>query len=97
MKILFDTHVILDLLLDRKLFARHAQSLFEKIESGRIDGYLCATTITTLDYLLAKSLSTKETTLIIKKLMKLFEIAPVNRLMKMPFYMQLLFIVALKQ
>lgn len=80
MKILFDTNVILDLLLDRKPFVEHAQSLFEKVEAGKIDGYLCATTITTLDYLLTKALSAKEATHIIKKLMKLFEIAPVNRL-----------------
>jgi predicted nucleic acid-binding protein len=80
MKILFDTNVILDLLLDRKPFVAHAQTLFEKVESGKIDGYIGATTVTTLDYLLAKSLSAKEATRIIKKLLKLFEVAPINRL-----------------
>lgn len=80
MKILFDTNVVLDLLLDRAPFVGRAQLLFEKVESGSIDGYLGATTITTLDYLLTKSLSVKEASRIIKKLLKLFEIAPVNRL-----------------
>lgn len=80
MKILFDTNVILDLLLDRKPFVAYAQTLFEKVESGKIDGYIGATTVTTLDYLLTKSLSAKEATRIIKKLLKLFEVAPINRL-----------------
>lgn len=80
MKILFDTNVILDLLLDRKPFVDHAHALFEKVESGKIDAYIGATTVTTLDYLLAKSLSAKEARRIIKKLLKLFEVAPINRL-----------------
>ena len=80
MKILFDTNIVLDLLLNREPFAEHAQSLFEKVESGKVDGYIAATTVTTLDYLLSKSLSAKEATHIIKKLIKLFEVAPVNRL-----------------
>ncbi|HTM63178.1 MAG TPA: PIN domain-containing protein [Gammaproteobacteria bacterium] len=80
MKILFDTNIILDLLLDRAPFAEHAQLLFEKIESGVVEGYLPATTITTLDYLLMKALTAKDAAHIIKKIMKLFEIAPINRL-----------------
>ena len=72
MKILFDTNIVLDLLLDRKPFVHHAQTLFEKVESGKINGYVGATTITTLDYLLTKSLSTREAKKIIKKLLKLF-------------------------
>lgn len=80
MKILFDTNVVLDLLLDRKPFVEHAQALFAMVEAGEIDGFLGATTITTLEYLLQKALSTKEANSIIRKLLKLFEIAPVNRL-----------------
>ena len=80
MKILFDTNIILDLLLDRQPFVNNAQALFEKVESGKIEGYIGATTVTTLDYLLTKSLSVNEAKKIIKKLLKLFEVAPINRL-----------------
>lgn len=80
MKILFDTNVILDLLLERQPFVAYAQLLFEKVESNQIEGYLGATTITTLDYLLTKSLSSKNAKEIIKKLLALFDITPVNRL-----------------
>ena len=79
MKILFDTNIILDLLLDRAPFSELAVLLFEKVESGMLDGYICATAITTLDYLLVKSLSAKNAVRALKNIMKLFEIAPINR------------------
>ena len=80
MRVLFDTNIVLDLLLDRKPFVEHAQALFDRVESNELKGYLGATTVTTLDYLLSKALSGQEAAQIIKKLLKLFEVAPVNRL-----------------
>ena len=80
MRILFDTNIVLDLLLERQPFVEYAQMLFEKVESNQLTGYLGATTITTLDYLLTKTLSTQEAKQIIKKLLTLFDVAPVNRL-----------------
>lgn len=80
MIVLFDTNIVLDVLLDRKPFAEYSLNLFSCVESGKIDGYLGATTITTLTYLLGKSLSTKEVSHVIKKLLKLFQIAPVNHM-----------------
>lgn len=40
---------------------------------------LCATTVTTVDYLLTQSLSRDEARQALRGLLKLFEIAPVNR------------------
>ena len=54
MKILFDTNVILDVLLDREPFSSIAAKLFSRVETGEITGYVCATTITTLHYLTRK-------------------------------------------
>ncbi len=80
MKVLFDTKVVLDLLLDRAPFADDAAALFTKIEHAEISGYLCATTLTTLHYLLSKSLNNLEANTHIQTLASMFEIAPVNRL-----------------
>jgi predicted nucleic acid-binding protein len=80
MIVLFDTNIVLDLFLDRKPFVLHSQTLFSYVENGKIDGYLGATTVTTLDYLLTKSLSQKEVSNIMRKLLKLFQVAPVNRM-----------------
>ena len=79
MRILFDTNVILDVLLDREPFSSSAAKLFSKVEKGEITGYVCATTITTLHYLTSKVIGADAAIEEINKLMMLFEVAPVNR------------------
>ena len=79
MRIIFDTNVILDVLLDREPFSTTAAKLFSKVETGEITGYVCATTITTIHYLARKVIGTGSAMEEINKLMTLFEIAPVNR------------------
>lgn len=79
MKILLDTNIILDLLMDRMPFADAAAELFSMVEEGTITGYLCATTITTIYYLVAKEVGAPRAQEEIKKLLKLFDVAPVNR------------------
>ena len=56
MKVLFDTNIVLDVLLKREPFYTSASQLMSKVEQQEIEGYLSATTITTVFYLLAKSL-----------------------------------------
>jgi predicted nucleic acid-binding protein len=80
MKTLFDTNVILDVLLDREPFANEAAYLLTKIESSGVTGFLCATTATTIHYLATKVLGAREAARHIRSLLSLFEIAPVNRL-----------------
>ena len=80
MKVLFDTNIVLDLLLDRIPFSDAAVELFSKVENGSIIGYLCGTTITTVYYLAAKSVGAAKAHEEIRKLLSLFEVAPVNRL-----------------
>jgi predicted nucleic acid-binding protein len=79
LKILFDTNVVLDLLLDRAPFAEVSEQILSRVEAGELSGYLCATTITTIHYLAAKALGTPRALAEVRKLLALFEIAPVNR------------------
>lgn len=79
MKILLDTNIVLDVLMDRMPFADAATELFSKVEDGTIIGYLCGTTITTVYYLAAKTVGAPRAREEIKKLLSLFEVAPVNR------------------
>ncbi|MBI4964805.1 MAG: PIN domain-containing protein [Desulfomonile tiedjei] len=79
MKIIFDTNVVLDVLLDREPFSNPAAQLFSKVEKGELSGYLCATTITTVYYLACKTLGSRQAAKHVGSLMSLFEIAPVNR------------------
>ena len=80
MKILLDTNIVLDVLMDRMPFSDTAVELFSKVEAGAIIGYLCGTTITTVYYLASKILGAARAQEEIKKLLSLFEVAPVNRL-----------------
>jgi len=80
LRILFDTNIILDVLLNRTAFVELSSNLVNKVEAGLIDGYLCATTVTTLDYLLSKSINRKQARIKIKSLLTLFQVAEVNHI-----------------
>jgi predicted nucleic acid-binding protein len=79
LRVLFDTNVVLDLLLDRAPFAEASEQILSRVETGELAGYLCATTITTIHYLAAKALGAQRALAEVRKLLALFEIASVNR------------------
>lgn len=78
MKLLLDTNVILDVLLDRKPFVTDSAWVVAAVETGRIEGSLCATTITTLHYLASKTLGAKAAIREISCLLQIFRVAPVT-------------------
>lgn len=78
MRILFDTNIILDVLLNRKEFVETSANLVGMVENNNLDGYLCATTITTLAYLISKAINKKQAKIEIQKLLTLFKISDVN-------------------
>ena len=78
MKIVFDTNIVLDILLEREPFVSFSINLFNAVEKQIIQGYLCATTITTIDYLLTKSIGKQSAKVSINQLLNLFAIAEVN-------------------
>ena len=47
MKVLFDTNVVLDVLLARQPYAQVSTQLLSLADQGRLHGVLCATTVTT--------------------------------------------------
>ena len=79
MRVIVDTNVVLDVLLARRSFVESASRVFALVEQSRIEASLCATTVTTVDYLLTQSLSRDEGRQALRGLLDLFEIAPVNR------------------
>jgi len=79
LRVIIDTNVVLDVLLARKPFVEPAANIFALAEQSRIDAFLCATTVTTVDYLLSQSLSSPAVRKALHRPLELFEIAPVNR------------------
>jgi predicted nucleic acid-binding protein len=79
MKVLFDTNVVLDVLLNREPYAEVAIALFSAVEAQKIQGFLCATTITTVDYLATKVIGRVSAKVAVAGLLELFAIAEVNQ------------------
>jgi predicted nucleic acid-binding protein len=78
-RVLFDTTVILDVLLEREPHVDAASKLFALVDNGRINGAICATTATTIYYIAAKSFGARRARDQIHGLLGLFEVAPVDR------------------
>lgn len=79
MKVLVDTNVVLDVLLDRRPHSTDSAGVPQACGGGAVPGLLCATTITTIDYLLLQSVSRGDARRYLTQLIRLFDIAPVNR------------------
>ena len=80
MKVILDTNIVLNVLLGRSPFAGPAAKVFSLAEKSEISGMLCATTITTIDYLLCQTLPKEDGRQTLWKLLTLFQVAAVNRL-----------------
>lgn len=79
MNVLFDTNVVLDALLDREPWVDAAVALFDRVESGDMVGHLGATTVTTVRYIASRNVSAGAAEEMMRDLLRLFEVAPVNR------------------
>ncbi len=79
MNILFDTNIILDVLLKREPHFKFSSALVASVEQQLLVGWLGATTITTIYYLIEKESNRKTANLAIKKILSLFNIASVSR------------------
>ncbi|MBE9048029.1 PIN domain-containing protein [Pleurocapsales cyanobacterium LEGE 10410] len=78
MKILLDTNVLLDVFLERQPFYDSSTRVMILIEQGKLEGWICGTTVTTIYYLIKKALSAADADRHIKSLLKLFFVAPIN-------------------
>ena len=79
MRVLFDTNIILDVLLGRAPHVAPATVLLDRVAAKTLDGLLGATTMTTIHYLATKAVGTRTAQGHIRTLLGLFEVAPVTR------------------
>jgi predicted nucleic acid-binding protein len=77
--VLFDTNVILDVLLARAPHVGPATALLDGVAAQEVDGLLGATTLTTIHYLATKAVGAAQARQHVRTLLGLFEIAPVTR------------------
>lgn len=55
MRVLIDTNIVLDFLQEREPFAENAARLFERIDNREIEGFIAATTITNIYYIVRRA------------------------------------------
>lgn len=80
MRVLVDTNIILDLLLEREPFLQEAELLFQKIAAGKVIGYVTATTLTDIFYIARRhTQSLEKARAAIALTLQLLEICPVDR------------------
>ena len=79
MRVLFDTNAVLDVMLDRAPFAAASAEILSRAEAGELIGCICATTVTTIHYLASRAAGAERALGEVRKILSLFEIAPVNR------------------
>jgi predicted nucleic acid-binding protein len=76
--VLFDSDVLLDVLLRRQPFGSIAKSLFTRVEHGELDASVAATSVTTVFYISRKALGLEAALKCVRVLVKLFRTAPVT-------------------
>jgi predicted nucleic acid-binding protein len=77
--ILIDLNVILDVLQKREPFFEISARLLAAVETGRVEGFIAAHSITTLFYLIQKGKSSADAKAMITNLLQFMNIIPVEQ------------------
>jgi len=78
-KLFLDTNVVLDVLADRKPHAADAAFVLSLVERGDAQGFVGAHTVTTLFYLLERSLGLRKAKRAIHDVLRLVDVVPVDQ------------------
>ncbi len=80
MRVLIDTNILLDFLLQREPFRQDAEELFQAIDSGQIIGYVTATTLTDIFYIARRhTRSIEQARQAVLETLIVMVVCPVNR------------------
>ncbi len=77
-RILFDTNVILDVLLDRQPFVEASAAAWAAAETRVAEGMLAAHAVTTIHYLVRKVRGNAQAKRTVAAILRVFKIAPVD-------------------
>lgn len=89
-KLLFDTNVVLDVLLDRKPHVEASAKAWAAVETGLVEGMLAAHAVTTIHYLVRKQAGAGRAKRIVSAILRVFRVAAVDgavveEALQMPF------------
>ena len=79
MKLMIDTNIILDVLLQREPFYKDSKAVLKMCEQGKLHGFVSASTITDIFYITRKALgNTDDTYRVIGKILNIVKILSVT-------------------
>jgi len=78
-RLLVDTNVVLDVLLDRHPHVAASAGLWAAIEDRAAEGFLAAHAVTTIEYLVARQLGRTATRRVLSRLLRVFAVAAVDQ------------------
>ncbi len=78
MRVLFDTNVLLDVLLKRPAFLQEAALLWDAVARRRIEGVGAAHAVTTVHFIVARAYDNDQATSDVRAILDTFAIAPVG-------------------
>jgi len=77
-RVLFDTNIVLDVLLDRQPHTGASASAWEAVETGIAEGVLAAHAVTTIHYLVRKEKGNVKARRIMSAILRVFGVAAVD-------------------
>lgn len=77
-RILFDTNVVLDVLLDRQPYVEASAAAWAAVETGLSEGMLAAHAVTTIHYLVRREMGNIKARRIISAILRVFGVATVD-------------------
>lgn len=78
MRVLIDTNVVLDLMLAREPWDVPAARLFALADDGVIEGYVCATSVTTVCYLARRMVGGRAVLSLVRTVLEFLSVAAVD-------------------
>ncbi|HYP41866.1 MAG TPA: PIN domain-containing protein [Chloroflexia bacterium] len=79
MRILLDTNIVLDVLLEREPFVEVAKQVWQAVDNAQIAGYITASTITDIYYIVRKTVGLQRAHEAVLVCLDAFEICTVDR------------------
>ena len=77
-RVLFDTNVVLDVLLDRQPYAEASAAAWAAVETDLTEGVLAAHAVTTIHYLIRKEMGAIKAKRIVLEILRVFGVASVD-------------------
>jgi predicted nucleic acid-binding protein len=78
-KALIDTNITVDVALERSPFDKDAKIIYEKIDHKELQGYISASTITDIFYVIRKKIGKEMALQYLQDLLEVVDILPVNK------------------